>query len=74
MKSSKLERYFHGDWSWLASPKEPDYEITGKYLFFDPDKENLIGVAEKEIGEHGFHKVKVTGGILPKLGRHPLRQ
>ena len=51
-------------WIWFSSREEPDYEIMGKYLFFDPDKEKLIGIAEKEIREHSFHKAKVNDHLL----------
>ena len=28
---------------------KPDYKITGKYLFFSPDKDDLIRIAKNEI-------------------------
>ena len=64
LKASKVKRHFDGYWNWLLSPEEPDYQITGKYLFFDPDKEKLIRIAEKEIAEHGFHEAKVNNSLL----------
>ena len=47
-------------WLWLVSDEKPDYKITGKYLFFSPDKEKLIELATNEMKKHGFHKAKVN--------------
>ena len=69
---SKVRREFDGYWIWLSSPKEPDYQITGKYLFYDPDKERLIRIAEKEISEHGFHEAKVNDRLLEGRTEHVL--
>ena len=60
----EIERFLDGYWIWLSSQEEADYKITGKYLFFDPDKEKLVEVAEKEIREHGFHEAKVNDRLL----------
>jgi len=59
-----IEESFDGYWIWLSSENEPDYEITGKYLFFDPNRQKLLSIAHKEISEHGFHRAKVNENLL----------
>ena len=34
--------------------------ITGKYLFFSPDKQALIALAQCECADHGFKMAKVS--------------
>jgi len=53
-----------GYWLWMESKEEPDYEITGKYLFFSEDQDKLIEIATNEIENHGFHSAKVNMRLL----------
>lgn len=53
-----------GYWVWMESEEEPDYEITGKYLFFSEDQDKLIEIATNEIENHGFHSAKVNMRLL----------
>jgi len=55
---------FDGYWIWLLSEDKPDYEITGKYLFFCENKDRLIGIAINEIENHGFHRAKVNDRLF----------
>jgi len=59
-----MKTIFDGYWIWLSSEEKPNYEITGKYLFFDSDKEKLIEVATNEIETYDFHKAKVNNSLL----------
>jgi len=59
-------------WIWLMSDEKPNYEITGKYLFFSPDKDKLIDVATNEIEKHGFHRAKVNMNLLKGQTEHVL--
>ena len=63
---------FNGYWIWLLADEEPSYEITGKYLFFNPDKDRLIEIASKEIEMHEFHKAKVNKELLQGQTEHVL--
>jgi hypothetical protein len=53
-----------GDWIYVISEKEPNYTITGKYLFFSKNKENLVEIAKNEILVHDFHLAKVNHNLL----------
>ncbi len=63
---------FDGYWIWLFSEDRPDYEITGKCLFFCEDKNKLIGIATNEIENHGFHEAKVNENLLEGQTEHVL--
>jgi hypothetical protein len=63
---------FDGYWIWLFSEHRPDYEITGKYLFFCEDEDKLIGIATNEIEKHGFHEAKVNKNLLEGQTEHVL--
>jgi hypothetical protein len=67
-----MKEHFDGYWIWLLSEKKPNYEITGKYLFFDEDKDRLIGIAKNEIENHGFHKAKVNRDLEEGQAEHVL--
>jgi hypothetical protein len=67
-----MKERFDGYWIWFLSEKRPDYEITGKYLFFHEDKDRLIGIARNEIENHGFHKAKVNENLLEGQTEHVL--
>ncbi|MCJ7632399.1 hypothetical protein MUP77_08400 [Candidatus Bathyarchaeota archaeon] len=54
------------------SGNESRYETTGKYLFFNQDKEKLIAIATNEIEKHGFHKAKVNDKLLDGQSEHVL--
>lgn len=63
---------FTGYWIWLFSEKKPNYDISGKYLFFSSDKDKLIGIATNEIENHEFHKAKVNSNLLEGQTEHVL--
>lgn len=63
---------FDGYWIWLFSEEKPNYEITGKYLFFSSDKDKLIEIASNEIEKHGFHEAKVNKNLLKGQTEHVL--
>ncbi len=63
---------FTGFWIWIFSEKKPNYEITGKYLFFSSDKDKLIEIATNEIDNHDFHKAKVNSILLEGQTEHVL--
>jgi hypothetical protein len=64
-----------GYWEWFDRsdiPTEP-YEITGKYLFFSPNRELLIEVAINELENGGFHHAKTQmAGVTPRSGEYVL--
>jgi hypothetical protein len=68
----RVEIKFDGYWIWLFSENRPDYEITGKYLFFCEDKDKLIGIATNEIENHGFHEAKINENLLEGQTEHVL--
>ena len=53
-----------GYWIYVISEKKPNYDITGKYLFFSENKERLLEIAKNEILEQGFHLAKVNNNLL----------
>lgn len=55
----KVQRECDGYWEWFTSPGRPPYEITGKYLFFSPDRERLVSIALEEIESGAFHQAKI---------------
>lgn len=57
---------------WLRSSIRPDYEMTGKYLFFSKDRERLLKIAENEILNHEFHLAKVNTRLIGKNTEHVL--
>jgi len=67
-----MKMKFDGYWIWLFGEEKPDYEITGKYLFFSSDKDKLIGIATNEIEKHGFHEAKVNNSLLKGQTEHVL--
>lgn len=67
-----MKQIFDGYWIWLFSEEKPDYEITGKYLFFNSDIEKLIEIAKKEIEGYGFHEAKVNKNLLEGQTEHVL--
>jgi hypothetical protein len=67
-----MKTKFDGYWIWLLSEKRPDYEITGKYLFFHEDKDKLLEIARNEIENHGFHEAKVNEHLLEGQTEHVL--
>lgn len=67
-----MKTTFDGYWIWLFSEDKPDYTITGKYLFFDANKDKLIGIAINEIDKHGFHEAKVNDRLLEGQTEHVL--
>lgn len=46
-------------------PERP--HITGKFLFFAPDKDRLLAIAREELAEHGFAAAKVSQ--IPQPGQ-----
>jgi len=67
-----MKTKFDGYWIWLFSEEKPNYEITGKYLFFWEDKNRLIEIANNEIGKHGFHEAKLNDTLLKGQTEHVL--
>jgi len=67
-----MKTKFDGYWIWLFSGEKPNYEITGKYLFFCEDKDKLIEIATNEIENHGFHEAKVNVNLLEGQTEHVL--
>lgn len=67
-----MKMMFNGYWIWLASEEKPNYEITGKYLFFSSDQDKLIKIATNEIEKHGFHRAKVNKNLLEGQTEHVL--
>jgi hypothetical protein len=67
-----MKKTFDEYWIWLISDKKPNYEITGKYLFFCSDKERLVEIATNEIEKHEFHQAKVNLKLLGKSTDHVL--
>ncbi len=63
---------FDGYWIWVLSEQKPNYNITGKYLFFSSDKEKLLEIASNEIEKHGFHEAKVNNSLLGNRTEHVL--
>jgi hypothetical protein len=59
-----MKMEFDGYWDRLFSDSEPNYVITGKYLFFSEDREKLIKIAINEIKNHDFHRAKVNRELL----------
>lgn len=59
-------------WLWLLSEEKPNYKITGKYLFFNENKEKLIDIASNEIEKQGFHRAKVNMSLLEGQTEHVL--
>ena len=60
----KMKTHFDGYWNWFFGDKEPDYQITGKYLFFCDDKNKLIKIAKNEIENHDFYEAKINEKLL----------
>ena len=67
-----MKMMFNGYWIWLLGEEKPNYEITGKYLFFSSDKDKLIEIAINEIEKHGFHRTKVNKHLLKGQTEHVL--
>jgi len=67
-----MKTIFDGYWIWLLKEEKPEYQITGKYLFFSKDKGRLIGIATNEIENHSFHKAKVNEHLLNGQTEHVL--
>ena len=63
---------FNGYWQWIQSPKNYDYDITGKYLFFSEDKQRLMNIAMEEIKHHDFHIAKVNSELVGNNKEHVL--
>jgi hypothetical protein len=55
---------FDGYWNWFFGSNEPEYQITGKYLFFSTNKDKLIMIAMNEIKNHNFYEAKVNEELL----------
>lgn len=60
----KVRKILLGVWIWLQSEEKTTYGITGKYLFFNEDKNKLLEIATNEIENHGFHLAKVNENLL----------
>src|SRR3989344_5323205 len=49
-----------GYWEWFIHKDKPDYEITGKYLFFCEDRKTLRIIAIEELENNNLHHAKVN--------------
>lgn len=58
--SQNVLSFTDGYWEWFTHKTEPDYEITGKYLFFSEDRKLLKEIAIKEIENNSFHHAKIN--------------
>ncbi len=47
-------------WEWFVHKDKPNYDITGKYLFFCEDREVLKKIAIEEIENNNFHHAKIN--------------
>lgn len=47
--SENVLSFSDGYWEWFIHKDKPDYEITGKYLFFCEDREALRKIAIEEL-------------------------
>lgn len=57
--SQNISSYCTDWWEFFVRNDQPDYEITGKYLFFASDRDRVIEVAIQELERGGFHHAKV---------------
>jgi len=57
MKNIKRE-CFEG-WEFFFSSENPPYQVTGKYMFFSPDRELLVQIARHELESGAFHEAKI---------------
>ncbi len=48
-----------GYWEHFERNEPPPYEITGKYLFFSPDRAALVKIAIGALERGGFHHAKI---------------
>jgi hypothetical protein len=55
----RVQRDVSWGWEWFATG-EPDYAITGKYLFFSSSRATLVRIACVELSLHGFHCAKIS--------------
>jgi hypothetical protein len=55
---SKIRRECDGYWEWFVTVAPRPYTITGKYLFFSCERENLVAIALEELGAGTFHLAK----------------
>ena len=58
--SASVLSFSDGYWEWFIRKDKPDYEITGKYLFFCEDREALRKIAIEELENNTFHHAKVN--------------
>ena len=56
--SREVRRECDGYWEWFTAAERPPYRITGKYLFFSPDRERLVAIALEELESGAFHQAK----------------
>ena len=52
----------HGWWVWVVRGRQDAAEVTGKYLFFHPDRDVLINLACDVLEEFDLHTAKVPIG------------
>jgi hypothetical protein len=58
--STNVVSFNDGYWQWFFRIQRPDYQITGKYLFFSTDREKLVKIAIEELENNGFHEAKIN--------------
>ncbi len=65
-RSEKYQKW-HDEQQKEESKSSDDFNITGKYLFFNPNFEILTEVAEDEIANNGFDLAKINSPPLDRL-------
>jgi hypothetical protein len=55
----KINRECSDGWEFFFGSEKPPYQITGKYMFFSPDRELLVRIALDELESGAFHEAKV---------------
>lgn len=67
--SPNVVTFNDGYWDQFIRRTPPDYEITGKYLFFSENRGALVKIALEELENGGFHRAKVNqegGNVGPE--------
>jgi hypothetical protein len=71
MDDSKIRFSEDEYWTFVSRPPRKDERfITGKYLFFSPNRERLLAIATDEIEHCGFRLAKVSKAAIG--GEHVL--
>jgi hypothetical protein len=76
MDDSKIRFSEDEYWTFVSRPPRKDERfITGKYLFFSPNRERLLAIATDEIEHCGFRLAKVSKAAIGGRARSvPVQQ